>query len=140
MVTPKKATVAKKAVKKAVAKKPPVKKLVDPSKSYTGPRDPHITSDVTSAVVDEIPPARHSSTERKMRYAKVLREIREQVGVGHPVKMAEFVGPIGATTVRRDLMTGKKPVDGRIGDWKFDARRLDSGGSVLYATLLVASE
>jgi hypothetical protein len=121
----------KKVVKKPAAK---AKAVARRSSSYTGPREPHITSDVTSAVVDEIPPARGSG-DRKYRYAKVLADIREQVGPGKPVKLAEFVGATGAQVVRRGLMDGSKPVDGRVEDWQFDARRLESGGSVLYATL-----
>lgn len=133
------AAVKKPVPKKAAAKT--TKKATTPrrSSSYTGPREPHITSDVTSAVVDEIPPARGSG-DRRYRYAKVLADIREQVGPGKPVKLAEFVGATGAQVVRRGLMDGSKPVSGRVEDWQFDARRLESGGSVLYATLLQARD
>lgn len=123
----------KKPVPKKVVKKPATKARA--STSYTGPREPDITVDVRGAVVDEIPAVRGSS-QRKWRYARVMREIREQVGPGKPVILAKFVGPSGATTVRRELMTGKRPVDGQVGEWQLDARRLDSGGSILYATLV----
>lgn len=129
---------AQKITPKKVVKKPPAKataRVTRRSTSYTGPREPHITADVKGAVVDEIPPPRGPG-ERKFRYAKVLREIREQVGPGKPVKLAEFVGATGAQVVRRGLMNGDKLVDGRVEDWQFDARRLESGGSCLYATLL----
>lgn len=128
------------AMKAKAVKKAAVKAVAGGRKStsYTGPREPHITelADVQARVVDEIPPARGSG-ERKWRYAKVLREIREQVGAGKPVVVAEFIGRTGASTVRRALMTGERPVDGAVGDWQFDARRGgEQGGSTLYATLL----
>ncbi len=121
------AAVPKKRVAAKVVKKPA-------STSYVGPRQPTITSDVKGAVVDAVPPVRGSS-QRKYRYARVMQEIRAQVGVGRPVILAEFVGPSGATTVRRELVTGKRPVDGAVEDWLLEARRLDSGGSRLYCTL-----
>lgn len=124
-VTPKKA--AKVVKKPTTARKVAAKPRVNPQ--------PRITSDVASAVVDEIPPAR-TATARRYRYANVLREVREKVGVGKPVKVAEFAGRSGATTVKRELVNGLKPVDGRVEDWEFTARRLDSGGSCLYAVLV----
>lgn len=120
--------------KQKVVKKPPVKPPVKaPAKAKVSPQ-PRITSDVAGAVVDEIPPAR-TATARRFRYANVLAEVREKVGPGRAVKIAEFVGRSGATTVKRELVNGLKPVDGSVGEWEFVARRLESGGSVLYATL-----
>lgn len=112
-----------------VVKKPPV-----PIKRPRVSPQPRMTRDVTAAVVDEIPPAR-TATARRFRYANVLAEVREKVGPGKAVKIAEFTGRSGATTVRRELVNGHKPVDGRVEDWEFTARRLDGGGSCLYAVL-----
>lgn len=115
-----------------VVKKPTVKAKAVASRRVSP--TPHITSNVVSAVVDEIPPAR-TATARKFRYANVLADVRAKVGAGKPVKIAEFVGKSGATTVKRELIKGLKPVDGRVDEWEFTARRLDSGGSCLYAVL-----
>ena len=119
---------ARLAAKKKVVKKPPVK-----SEGGSSPA-PRLTNDVTKSVVDEIPPLR-TSTSRKYRYARVMREIRDKVGPGRPVLIAEFVGKSGASTVRRQLLNGLKPVDGAVTDWELDARRFDTGGSALYCTL-----
>lgn len=123
------------AAKQKVVKKPPVKaKAAGKAASSRVSPQPRLASDVTAAVVDEIPPAR-TATSRKFRYANVLAEVREKVGAGRAVKIAEFVGRSGASTVKRELVNGLKPVDGEVGEWEFTARRLDSGGSVLYAVL-----
>lgn len=118
----------------ATARKKPVAKVVKkPPASGKSPA-PRLTTDVVSSVVDEIPPLR-TSTSRRMRYARVMADIREKVGVGRPVLIATFVGKSGASTVRRQLLNGEKPVDGRVADWEIEARRMDSGGSCLYCTL-----
>lgn len=129
----------------ATAKKPVPKKVVKrPAKavgkarastSYSGPRQPDITRDVRAAVVDEIPAA-GGSGQRKYRYQVALAAIRQEVGHGRPVRLARFIGASGAATVKRDLEAGKKPCDGDVSDWQFDARRNEEGGSTLFATLV----
>lgn len=96
-------------------------------------RQPRITTDVQAAVVDEVPTARDNSL--RTRYARVLHEIRVQVGPGKPVKVAEYVSRDGARVVKRDLEAGRRLCDGDAEDWQLDARRLEEG-SALYATLL----
>lgn len=129
------------AVKKAVAKKAVVIKKVAVKKStaFHGPKQPDITSDVKAAVVDEVPPAR-GGVVRKAKYASALAAIRQEVGEGRPVRLARFVGKTGAAVVKRKLEDGEYPVDGDVADWRFDARRLGEGGSVLFATLIGDAE
>ncbi len=123
------AGVRKAATKKVVAKTRPAEKKVS--------RFPTLTTDVKAAVVAEVPPVRNGGVERSLRYARVLKDIREQVGVGQPVIVAAFVGPGGAAEVKRALERGDRPVDGKVEDWRFDARKHDGGrGSTLFATLL----
>lgn len=97
---------------------------------------PVITSDVTKAVVDELPPDRRPSA-RELKYANVLADVREKVGAGRAVQIATFIAAGGAAAVKRALEAGERYIDGDVGDWQFDARRLEGedGGSVLYATL-----
>lgn len=123
----------KKAVTPKGVKKAPLKAAVN-SRPVVSRRQPDITRDVKAAVVDEIPPSR-VSTGRRMRYAVALAAIRQEVGAGRPVRLARFVGSSGAATVKRELERGNRPVDGDVADWQFDARRLEDGGSVLFATL-----
>lgn len=129
---------ARKPVPKKVVKKPPVKrpiKATRASTSYSGPRQPDITRDVKAAVVDEVPAA-GGSGQRKYRYQVALAAIRQEVGHGRPVRLARFIGASGAATVKREIEAGRKPCDGDVSDWQFDARRLAEGGSILYATLV----
>lgn len=134
MAVPKKRTTAKKvAGKKATSGTNNARVLKSPEKSYSGRRDPIIGQGVQ--VVDEIP-APYSSNTRVTRYARKLAEIRENVEPGQTAIVAEFIGRGGATNVKRALERGERQIDGEVGDWEFTARRLESGGSVLFATLL----
>lgn len=155
MATPRKATAKKVAPKKkvatprkrttttakakATAKSPTSTRSPQsyrgPRQSYRGPREPSITSDVTAAVVEEIPP-RGRGSNRSSRYADVLAQVREKVGPGRPVAIATFVGKDGAGVARRDLERGNRLIDGDPSEWQFDSRRAADGGSILYATLL----
>ncbi len=128
----------KKGVAKAAARAPATSGAAPGrrSTSYTGPRDPHLTADVTTAVVDEVPPQTHSTMT--FAYARKLAEVREMVGAGRTVMIAEFVSKSGASRVRVKLERGETPVDGEVEDWEFASRRVmgvDGVGSRLYATL-----
>ncbi len=127
------------AAKKKVAKKPVPKARAVAVEKEKVSRFPTLTTDVTRAVVDEIPPLRNGGVERRLRYALVLGDIREKLGVGVTVQIATFVGPGGAAEVKRALERGDRPVDGVVGDWEFAARKVENAngvGSVLFATLI----
>lgn len=95
-------------------------------------RDPEIPRGVVK--VDQLPPPRRTGpNSRTLRYQTKLAEIRKGAKVGEPCILARFKGPGGAGLVRRRILAGETPVDGKVSDWEFDARRVDDG-SVLYAT------
>lgn len=141
-MAPRKA-VKKAAVKRTVAKKrAPAKRAVvkkstrkvAPSKATAKPRAT-ITDDVTAAVVDEVPPS-GNARGRTMRYANVLAEVRAKVGKGKPVIIATYTSRQSATFAKKAMENGERPVDGKVSDWRFTARRTGDGGSVLYAELV----
>lgn len=122
------------APKRGVGRKPaPRKKVVKKSASPQAPIPPTFTKDVRGAVVDELPPERRPSA-RRMKYANVLGEVRENVEAGVWVQIASFVGRHGARMAKHALEAGERPVDGDVEDWEFAARR-EGEGSVLYARL-----
>ena len=101
-----------------------------PSKS---PPKPRITKNVAKGVVKAVPP-RNRPDRRTQVYAEAMAQVREVNGRGVPTVIAEFSSPTGATTVRRLMMQGQRPIDGKLSDWDIQARRHD-GGSTLYVTL-----
>lgn len=94
---------------------------------------PRITKDVKSKVVKEIPPQRKPD-RRTQAYAEAMADVRKVNGRGKPTIIAEFTSPSGASSVRRMMLRGERPIDGKLSDWVIQARRHD-GGSTLYVTL-----
>jgi hypothetical protein len=116
-----------------VVKKQPPRKVV--AKKRPAPEMPKVTEPgkVTSAVVDKVPPANRQRPSAV--YAATLHAIRTNGIVGKPVRLATFAGKSGANSVRRALVNGDYPVDGKVSDWELVARRNAGGGSTLFATL-----
>lgn len=142
-VVPKAKGVKKAPVKRAAkgVTKVPAKKAAPAraksSTAYHGPREPTVVSDLAAAAVDELPPDGNSGNRRTLRYLHVTREIRGDARLaGKWVPAVEYIGRDGATTAKRELEAGHRAVDGELSDWEFQARRTDSGGSVLYVKLV----
>ena len=115
-------------------KKAPVKKVVARKGGKPAPPEPVMTKDVTKATVDELPPARAMSN-RQLRFANKMAEVREKVGYGVWTALGTFTSPHGARLVRNAMEAGERPVDGELDDWDIEARRNDAGGSTLWARL-----
>lgn len=109
-------------------KKAPIKK------AKPAPPEPVMTKDVTKATVDELPPARAMSN-RQLRFAVKMAEVREKVGYGVWTALGTFTSPHGARLVRNAMEAGERPVDGELDEWDIEARRNDAGGSTLWARL-----
>ena len=118
------------ATTKKVAKKLPTKKPT----ARGGSRSVTIPSGVkVVGGIDSLPAV--ATNGLKYRYQNKLREVAESsAAVGKFVLLAEFVGPGGAHQVRRELMSGKRLIHGKVADWDFQARRVRDGdvGSRLY--------
>lgn len=126
-------------MKKVVAKKAaPVKKAsvkVPAAKVASRKNNRIITNpaNVSSRVVDHIPTMRRGAA-KTTQYRDTLKAIRDDVGAGKSVIVAEFTSPTGAALVRRQLLKGVLLCDGEANEWTLTARRVDDG-SILYAEL-----
>lgn len=137
----KKATAAKKVAgtSKAPTKKlartlTPVKSVGVKKASTRGGTRITNPGDVSARVVDEIPKVTRGSS-KSTRYRDTLAAIRRDVGAGKSVIVAEFAGKAGAALARRQLLNGGLLCDGDPSDWTFSSRRVNDGGSILYAEL-----
>lgn len=88
-------------------------------------------------VVDALPPP---ASKRSSRYAEAMAEVRATVAKGTWACIAVFDSPAGAAQVKREILAGKRVVDGKLSDWDVESRRTrdDSGelnGSELYVRL-----
>lgn len=87
--------------------------------------------------VKELPASRPPS-HRSMRYADAMAEVRAKGKRGGWHQIATFETGDGATIVRRRIMAGERPVDGKVADWDIEARRLrDDDGTVIGSGLYV---
>lgn len=105
-------------------------------------RDPRFTpvGELGHRAVVDLPPSGHSTSARTMRYAEIQKGIRDSVEPGKWVPVATYAGRGGASVVKRALEQGARPTDGEPGDWEYETRRTDEGGSVLWCRLKGATE
>lgn len=92
------------------------------------------------AVKGELPKARRGDQARTMRYATAMAEVRRKVGPGTWASIATFGAAAGAAGVRRHILRGDRPIDGRLSEWDIEARRVygedgQATGSELFVRL-----
>jgi hypothetical protein len=100
-------------------------------------RVPH----VEVLMVGELPARR--LTNRTTRYRDAMAEVRKKAkgkGGGGWARIATFDSPNGAAAVRRALLKGERPIDGKVSDWEIESRRTrdnagELAGSELYVRL-----
>lgn len=80
--------------------------------------------------VDGLPPQHRSSTARVLRYQTAMAEVRK-MGKGVWAVIAEYDSPNGAAAVRRAIIAGERPIDGRLAEWEIETRRTRDGDGVL---------
>jgi hypothetical protein len=68
-------------------------------------------------------------------------QVRKKVGKGKWASIATFTAPNGAAAVRRAILAGERPIDGKLTDWEIESRRTrdrhgELSGSELYVKLV----
>ena len=115
------------APKKGVVKKKPA-------------RAPRRDPQVQVSVVGDLPPDQRHHNARSMRYQAAMAQVRK-MGKGKGwASIATFDSANGAAAVKRAILRGERPVDGKLSDWEVESRRVrdDAGtitGSALYVRL-----
>lgn len=113
-------------------KKVAPRKKVVPKAKKVGRRDPVVA---VRKVGSELP--RHA-TPRSMRYRDAMAQVRSFGKRAGWASIATFDSPNGAAQVRREILAGRRPIDGRLDDWEIESRRTrDDAGEITGSELFV---
>lgn len=85
--------------------------------------------------VDKLPAV---VSARSNRYRDAMAQARAKVRKGRWVSIAVFESPTGASQVKRSILRGERPIDGKLSEWEIETRRVrDSAGTVTGSELFV---
>lgn len=88
--------------------------------------------------VDGLPERKRSVDSRQTRYRDAMAQVRKKGKRGGWHEIATYQSPTGAAVVRREMLAGGRLIDGRVGDWDIETRRLhDAAGVVIGSALYV---
>lgn len=77
-----------------------------------------------------------SSTQR--RYQEAMAKVRAKGKRGGWHSIAEYKSASGAAMVRRDILAGRRLIDGKVADWDIETRRIhDGNGKAIGSELFV---
>lgn len=98
-------------------------------------RKPRRDPQVGVWAVDQLPPP---ASKRSSRYADAMAEVRQTLPRGTWACIAVFDSTAGAAQVKREILAGKRIVDGKVSDWDVESRRTrDEAGELTGSELYV---
>lgn len=88
--------------------------------------------------VTEPPSSRRTISVTQRKYQAAMAQVRKK-GKGRGwFEIATYASATGAAVVKREMLAGKRLIDGKLSDWEIESRRLhDDDGRVIGSALYV---